>query len=79
VNKMEGNQPAAQPRAHRLPYSKDLHALVNEGMKKVRQGITQMGTAEPRRGSTGASWLQPATQTVDVKISDLPSPQLPEK
>jgi hypothetical protein len=79
VNAMEGNQPAAQPRAHRLPYTKDLHALIDEGLKKVRQGITQMGTAEPERGPQGMSWLRPASETMDVKIGDLPSPQLPEK
>lgn len=79
VNAMEGNRPAAQPRAHRLPYSKDLHALVNEGLKKQRQGITQMGTTEPKRGPQGMSWLRPGSDEVDVKIRDLPSPQLPEK
>ncbi len=79
VNAMEGNQPGAQPRAHRLPYNKDLHALVNERLKKVRQGITQMGTAEPKRGRQGLSWLRPGGEEMNVKISDLPSPQLPEK
>jgi hypothetical protein len=79
VNAMDGNRPAAQPRAHRLPYSKDLHALVNEGLKKLRQGITQMGTAEPRRGARGLSWLRPGSEEMNVKIRDLPSPQLPEK
>jgi hypothetical protein len=79
VNALEGNQPAAQPRAHRLPYSKDLHALVNDGLKKVRQGITQMGTAEPKRGTRGLSWLRPGSEEMNVKIRDLPSPQLPEK
>lgn len=79
VNAMEGNRPAAQPRAHRLAYSKDLHAHINEGLKKQRQGITQMGTAEPRRGPKGMSWLRPGSDEMDVKIRDLPSPQLPEK
>jgi hypothetical protein len=43
-----------------LPYTKDLHALLNEGMKKARQGISQMGTAEPRPGKRGSSGCGPA-------------------
>lgn len=79
VNALENGKPARQPRAYKLPYSKDLHALLNEGMKKVRQGISQMGTAEPRSGPKGLSWLRPGSEEQNVKIRDLPSPQLPEK
>ena len=79
VNALEDGKPVRQPRAYRLPYSKDLHALLNEGMKKARQGISQMGTAEPRRGPKGLSWLRPGSEEQNVKIRDLPSPQLPEK
>ena len=46
-------------RAYRLPYAKDLHAMLNEGMKKVRQGVSQMGTAEPKTGPKGFAWLRP--------------------
>jgi hypothetical protein len=79
VNAIEKGRPAAQPRAYRLPYSKDLHALLDDGMKKVRQGISQMGSATPRAGPAGASWLRPGAPEQDVKIRDLPLPQLPEK
>jgi hypothetical protein len=79
VNAIENGKPAAQPRAYRLPYSKDLHGLLSEGMKKVRQGVSQVGTAEPKAGSKGFSWLRPGGQEQDVKIRDLPTPQLPEK
>jgi hypothetical protein len=79
VNALEDGKPAAQPRAFRLPYSKDLHALLNDGMKKVRQGISQMGTATPKAGPTGFSWLRPGATEQEVKIRDLPLPQLPEK
>lgn len=79
VNALENGKPAAQPRAFRLPYTKDLHSLLNEGMKKARQGITQMGTATPRAGSRGLSWLRPGATEQDVKIRDMPLPQLPEK
>jgi hypothetical protein len=79
VNALEKGRPAGAPRAYKLRYSKDLHALLNEGMKKVRQGIAQMGTAEPKRGPSGFSWLRPGSDEQNVKVRDLPLPQLPEK
>lgn len=79
ANALESGKPVREPRAFRLPYSKDLHALLDEGMKKVRQGVTQMGSAEPKRGSRGLNWLRPGSDEQDVKIRDLPVPQLPEK
>ena len=79
VNELKDGKPAAQPRAYRLPYQKDLHALLNEGMKKVRQGVSQMGTAEPKSGPRGFAWLRPGSDEQAVKIRDLPVPQLPEK
>jgi hypothetical protein len=79
VNALEGGKPARQPRAFTLPYSKDLHALLDEGMKKVRQGVSQMGTAEPRVGTKGLAWLRPGNDEQAVKIRDMPVPQLPEK
>jgi hypothetical protein len=79
VNGLTEGRPGRQPRAYRLPYSKDLHALLDEGMKKVRQGVAQMGTAEPRSGPRGLSWLRPGADEQEVKIRDLPVPQLPEK
>ncbi|WP_088279751.1 hypothetical protein [Ideonella sp. A 288] len=79
VNAIENGKPVAQPRAHKLPYAKDLHALLNEGMKKARQGVTQMGTAAPKAGKKGLGWLRPGSDEQEVKIRDLPAPQLPEK
>ncbi len=79
ANAIENGKPAAQPCAYRLPYSKDLHGLLNEGMKKIRQGVTQMGTTEPVRGRKGPSWLRPGSDEQQVKIRDMPVPQLPEK
>ena len=79
VNPLENGKPAREPRAYRLPYAKDLHALLDDGMKKVRQGVSQMGSAEPKGGPKGFSWLRPGRDEQVVKIRDLPSPQLPEK
>ena len=79
INAIDKGKPIAQPRAYKLPYTKDLHALLNESMKKARQGISQMGTAEPKIGPKGFSWLRPGSDEQNVKIRDLPVPQLPEK
>ena len=79
VNALANGKPAREPRAHRLPYTKDLHGLLNEGMKKVRQGVTQMGSAEPKSGAKGLAWLRPGSDEQNVKIRDMPVPQLPEK
>lgn len=79
INEIREGKPVSQPRAFQLPYSKDLHTLLNEGMKKTRQGVSQMGTAEPKKGPQGFSWLRPGGEEQEVKIRDLPAPQLPEK
>ena len=79
VNAIENARPVVQPRAFRLPYTKDLHALLNEGMKKARQGISQMGSATPKAGKKGLAWLRPGRDEQEIKIRDLPAPQLPEK
>jgi hypothetical protein len=79
VNALEAGKPVREPRAFRLAYRKDLHALLDEGMKKVRQGIAQLGTAQPKAGPKGLAWLRPGSDEQDVKIRDLPAPQLPEK
>lgn len=79
VNALEDGKPAAEPRAFRLPYTKDVHALLNEGTKKIREGVSQLGTTEPKRGRPGLSWLRPGSDEQIVKLRDLPRPQLPEK
>jgi len=79
VNALVDGRPLPEPRAYALPYSKPLHALLDEGMKKARQGITQMGTATPMAGQQGLSWLRPGTVDQEIKVRDLPLPQLPEK
>jgi hypothetical protein len=79
VQALENGKPGKAPRAYQLPYAKDLHALLSEGIKKARQGVTQMGTAEPKAGKRGLNWLRPGSDEQNVKIRDLPAPQLPEK
>jgi hypothetical protein len=71
--------PPGRPRAFRLAYEKDLHALINEALVKTRQGVTQMGMSEARPGEAGPSVLRPGNAQQVLKIVDLPAAQLPEK
>lgn len=80
VNPMQDNQPLAMPRQFRLPYEKDLHRILGDGIKKAREGNTQMGSSKPIRGPRGLAWLLPAANDkVEIKLSDLPRAQLPDK
>jgi hypothetical protein len=69
-----------EPRAYRVPYTKELHGQIDAGVRKGRDGISQMGTAEAKAGNArGAGWLKPGSDEQEIKIRDMPSPQLPEK
>ena len=54
-------------------------SLPERFLLQVRQGVSQMGSAEPKTGPKGFSWLRPGSDEQAVKIRDLPVPQLPEK
>lgn len=80
VTPIEDGKQGLEPRAYKLPYMRALHEKINEGMRKGRQGISQMGVAEPRSGmGKGPSWLNPGKDEQEIKIMDLPTPQVPEK
>lgn len=80
INPMKDNQPLEMPRVFRLPYEKDLRRILGDGIKKAREGNTQMGSTEPKRGPQGLAWLLPAANDkVQIRLSDLPRAQLPEK
>lgn len=80
VNELKDQQALDLPRVYRLPYAKDLHSILGDGLKKARDGNTQIGTTEPRRGQGGLPWLRPGNDDkVQIKLSDVPRAQLPEK
>ena len=55
--------------------------MVSEGLKRGRDGVNQMGTAELKPGKLGTSLpgLKPGNDEQEVKVKDMPAPQLPEK
>ncbi len=69
------------PRAYRVKYSKDLHNQIDEGVRRGKDGVSQMGTADIKTygNKRGVGWLKPGSDEQEIKIRDLPSPQLPEK
>lgn len=69
------------PRAYRVPYTKNLHSQVDEGLKRSKDGVAQMGTSEVKQAGQrgGYGWLKPGADEQEIRIRDLPSPQLPEK
>jgi hypothetical protein len=80
VTPIEEGQGVLQPRAYKLPYSRPVHEMIVEGMRKGRDGVNQMGTAEAKPGDgKGLGWLKPGNDEQEVKIMDLPTPQVPEK
>lgn len=82
VTSLDGDRPAAEPRAFELPYSAELHGQLEDALKNQRKGNVQIGTAIAVDGSgreipTDTSQL--ARQTQRIEIGDLPDPRLPEK
>ncbi len=80
VTPIEEGKGFLQPRAYKLPYTRMGHEQIASGMRKGREGTPQMGTAEIKPGNgKGSSWLNPGSDEQEVKIMDLPTPQVPEK
>lgn len=80
VSEPQENGPLLAPRAYKLPYTKKLHTQVDEGVRKGKDGVSQMGTAEAKAGNgRGGGWLRPGNDEQEIKIRDMPVPQLPEK
>jgi len=79
VHAIANGQAAPEPRAYRLPYTKEMHLQLSEGTQKIRAGISQMGITEPTTASSGLGWLRPPSAPQVFRLRDLPGPQLPEK
>lgn len=78
----EDRQSTLDPRAYRLAYSRPLHSQIDDGLKRGRDGVSQMGTASDVKRSgkgKGKGWLQPGEDEQEIRIRDMPVPQLPEK
>ena len=81
VSEIVEGRTGLRPRAYRVKYTKELHGQIDEGIKRSKDGVSQMGTADVKTvgNKRGTGWLKPGNDEQEVKIRDLPSPQLPEK
>lgn len=79
VSTLQDGHSAPQPRAFRMRYTREMHLEMNEGTRKVRAGIAQMGMAESGTPPSGLQWMRAGNESQVVKLRDLPGPQLPEK
>ena len=80
LQELVDNKPQGEPRAFRFPYEKGLHSLFEDGIKKTRNGNSQIGSLEPLRGPKSNNWLRSGgDEPPKVRLGDLPAPQLPEK
>lgn len=81
VSRLQEGKPAGEPRAYKVPYTRELHRQIDDGVRKGRDGVAQMGNAEPKTSGSGRGlgFLRPGNDEQEIKIRDLPSPQLPEK
>lgn len=80
----DGQETVLNPRAYKLPYNRELHERINEALERGKDGVSQMGTAKPKKEQLrgkgrGAAWLTPGKDEQEVLLQDLPNPQLPEK
>jgi len=83
VNELSDARPVVAPRAYQVEYSKALHTEVDEGMRRGREGVRQLGTVESakaaQRGILGLLGLARSADKAQIHIRDLPASQLPEK
>lgn len=73
------HQPAEQPRAHVLPYSKQLHSNAQEALRNMRNGELQLGTLQLEAGNKQAAGGYAGENPQLIEFSDLPKQALPEK
>lgn len=80
LHPLENGELVAMPRAYKLPYQKDLRGILDDALRKARDGNAQMGSRQPKRGPQGSTWLRPAgNEDLTIRFSDVPRAQLPEK
>ena len=62
---------AGPPRAHALPYSRELHEQTERARQRLQEGETIEGTAQPGE--------EPGNHSVQVRLFEGPRPILPPK
>jgi hypothetical protein len=78
---LAGHRPAAEPRAYRLAYDKQLHGELEEALKNMRNGIVQLGRSSEMRDDPqqARDLTRFGEQRKQIEFFALPDPALPEK
>ena len=72
-------QPAEQPRAYVMPYSKKLHSAAQEALRQMRNGELQLGTVLPELSAKQIADGNAGETPSLIEFSNLPKQALPEK
>lgn len=68
------------PRVYRLPYQEDLRGILQEGVKKTREGNTLLGRMGKNLGPQGTTWMPPGQDDeMQIELRNKPQAVLPEK
>lgn len=68
------------PRVYRLPYQEDLRDILQEGVKKTREGSTLLGRMGKNLGPQGTTWMPPGQDDeMQIELRNKPQAVLPEK
>ena len=73
------HQPAEQPRAYVMPYSKRLHTAAQEALRQMRNGELQLGTVLPDHAQKQLGDGIAGEVPRSIGFSNLPKQALPEK
>ncbi|MEW8030402.1 MAG: hypothetical protein AB2792_01340 [Candidatus Thiodiazotropha sp.] len=78
---LSSGEPADDPRAYRLEYSKELHTDLEEALRNMRNGIIQLGrrAAVTRKPGQPLDFTRMGERREKIEIYSLPDPALPEK
>lgn len=78
---LEDDQPADTPRAYELAYDQRLHSELAQAIRKMRNGNLQIGEVGGELNDPQATRDESriADKKLELKFTDLPDPQLPEK
>jgi hypothetical protein len=73
------HQPAEQPRAYVMPYSKRLHNAAQEAIRHMRNGELQLGTVLPELSAKQVKDGNAGETPSLIEFTNLPKQALPEK
>ncbi len=75
---LESDRPGSEPRAYEVPYSLKMHKIVSAALDRISQGLPQIGETE-KISARGETLELFASDELQIKIYDVPAPELPGK